>query len=129
LLTIIFWEPCPNAWGRDGEFWLFALLLADQVLRFDGVMTADWSFSFTLFRLKGLWKKPLFFLRTCFSGACCFVGEVFPLGGSWLEKEVGLEYSLLESRLDGLARLTAELRSEGGPVRHSMVIPSCGYGS
>jgi len=50
-------------------------------------------------RLKGLWfwKKPLFFLKMRFSGllctgaGSCFVGEVFPLGGSMLENDVGLE--------------------------------------
>ena len=83
---------------------------------------------FVLFRRKGLWfwKKPLFFLSTCFSGeaaggAACFTG----LGGSILEKEVGLEYSLRESLLEGLAEFRPE-RSEGGPVRHSMVMPSMG---
>jgi len=50
-----------------------------------------------------------------------------PLASSWLEKEVGLEYSLWESRLEGLIGLAAELRSDGGAVRHSMVIPSVGY--
>jgi hypothetical protein len=106
---------------------LFVVLLADQVFRPDGVIAAvGFSFSLMLFRLNGLWKNPLFFLSTCFSGDGCFTGETFPLGGSWLENDVGLEYSLFESRLDGLARLGAELLSEGGPVRHNMVIPSIG---
>jgi hypothetical protein len=89
-----------------------------------------------LLRRNGLWfwKNPLFFLRTCFSGdpaggADCLTGDVIPLGGSILEKDVGLEYSLRESLLEGRAEVMAELRSEGGPVRQSMVIPSIGYGS
>lgn len=57
----------------------------------------------------------------------CLTGDCFPLGCSWLEKEVGLEYSLSESRLDGLAGLVAELLSEGGAVRQYIVMPSIGY--
>ena len=86
-----------------------------------------------LLRRKGLWfwKNPLFFLRTCFSGDAaggrsCFVGEVFPLGGSMLENEVGMEYSLRESLLEGLPEVCAELRSDAGPVRQSIVMPSMG---
>ena len=56
----------------------------------------------------------------------CLVGDCFPLGGSWLEKDVGFEYSLCESRLGGLAGLVAELRSDGGSVRQNMVMPSIG---
>lgn len=86
-----------------------------------------------LLRRKGLWfwKKPLLFLSSCFSGeaaggADCFTGETIPLGGSTLEKEAGLEYSLRESLLEGRAEVIAELRSEGGPVRQSIVMPSMG---
>ncbi len=58
------------------------------------------------------------------------IGDVLPLGGSRLEKDVGFEYSLLSSRLEGLAPgLCAELLSDGGPVLQSIVIPSIGYGS
>lgn len=63
-------------------------------------------------------------MGTPFTG---LVGDCLALGGSWLEKEVGLEHSLCESRLDGRYALVAELRSDGGPVRQNMVIPSVGY--
>lgn len=56
-----------------------------------------------------------------------FVGDCFPLGGSWLDNDVGFEISLCESRLEGLYALVPELRSEGGPVRQNIVIPSVGY--
>jgi hypothetical protein len=103
-----------------------------------------YSFSCLLLRLKGLWfwKKPLFLFCTCLSagmlcggataegaGCCCFVGDCFPLGGSKLDMDVGLEYSLCESRLRGRDGLAAELRSDvdGGAVRQYMVMPSLGY--
>lgn len=89
--------------------------------------------SFVLLRLNGLWfwKKPLFFLKTRLSGldagsGSCFTGDALPLVGAMLDREVGLEYSLCESRLEGLAETTCELRSDGGPVRQSMVMPSIG---
>ena len=79
----MFWDVVLYIPAREGELWLLVVLLADQVLRLDGVIT-ELSFSLVLFRLKGLWlwKNPLFFLSTVFSGATCFIGDVFPLGGS-----------------------------------------------
>jgi hypothetical protein len=104
------------------------VLRAAHVFLFDGVTAAGCSFSLLLLRRNGLLKKPLFFFMTCFSagGATCFIGDVFPLGGSWLENDVGFEYSLWESRLEGLAGLCAELLSDGGPVLQNIVIPSSG---
>jgi hypothetical protein len=72
------------------------------------------------------WKKPLFFFATRFSGSTAIgssltgstltgstlagftlgdstligsalTGDTLPLGGSWLENDVGFEYSLLSS--------------------------------
>ena len=57
----------------------------------------------------------------------CLTGDCFPLGGSWLENEVGFEYSLCESRLRGLVGLVPELRSDGASVRQNIVMPSVGY--
>ena len=68
-------------------------------------------------------------LEETFEPLNCFVGEVFPLVGSKLEKDVGFEYSLWLSRLSGrVGDGTAELRSEGAPGRQNCVIPSVGYG-
>ena len=44
-----------------------------------------------------------------------------------LEKDVGFEYSLWESRLAGLTGLWTELRSDCPSVRQNIVIPSAGY--
>jgi hypothetical protein len=71
---------------------------APQVLRLLGVMVTG-SLSCLLFlRAKGLLKKPLFFVKSSTglgsgSGDCTigFPGEAEPLGGSMLEKELGLE--------------------------------------
>ena len=127
-------------------------------------LMAGRSFSWRLFRLKGLLlKKAVFFFGVCFSssllGGALFTGlggealtmglggdglfigfggeaAFMGLGGaagfmltgccSTLDIEVGFDTSLWESRLDGRYALVAELRSEGGPGRQNMVMPSVG---
>lgn len=92
------------------------------------------SLSWRLLRRKGLLlKNALFFLVDLSSPGvdiAVFVGFAmdFLVGvASTLDIEVGLDTSLWESRLEGRYALVAELRSEGGPVRQNIVIPSFGY--
>lgn len=103
------------------------------MLRLLGVITGG-SFSCLLLLLaKGLLKKPLFF-ATVFSSiglgsgnddwGIGLPGDADPLGGSILENEFGLEYSLCESLLAGRAGLEIVLRSDGAPIRPYCVLPS-----
>jgi hypothetical protein len=86
-------------------------------------------------RAKGLLKKPLFFCVDVSSSGLGsgnedwgmgLPGDAEPLGGSMLENDVGFEYSLCESLLEGRAGLGMVLRSEGGPMRQNWVMPSVG---
>ncbi|KAL1844698.1 hypothetical protein VTK73DRAFT_2000 [Phialemonium thermophilum] len=149
------WLPLVWPWGPPPLASLSRPYSAGRLCPLDGchVLRPDCcDTSLTLFfRPKGLWfwKKPLFFLISLASGGgaaaaaaggatgaySLLTGEVLPLGGSWLEKDVGFEYSLWESRLEGLSDDGALLRSDpvgrrsaavGREGRQSMVMPSSG---
>src|SRR5579862_6293009 len=143
--------PCPYIGdclvGFPAALGVFLVEAGDHVFRLAGggiiagcccCSLTRLSLSDLLFLLNGLWlwKNPLFFFWTCFSSSLVeatmaplpyLTRDCLPLGTSWLDMEVGFEYSLCESRLEGRAGLAAELRSDGGPVRQYMVIPSGGY--
>lgn len=114
---------------------LACLEVESQVFREEGPELR--SLSCRLLRRKGLLlKKVLRFFWTCVSCAdprgaaplLGLVGDCLALVGSWLDTDVGLDTSLCESRLDGLYTLfVPELRSEEGPFRQNIVIPSVGY--
>lgn len=103
----------PRPSGRVGLTFslVFCLEAGAHVLRLDGVTDAGISTSGLLFlRPKGLLKKPRFFWKELSSiglgswnddSGIGLPGEAEPLGGSTLEKELGSEWSLCESRLGG----------------------------